>query len=185
MTIFLIIGAVVVLLIFWIISIYNNLVKGRNLTEEGWSGIDVQLKRRNDLIPNIVETVKGYATHEKEVFEKVTMYRSQSMGARTVDEQVKADGLLGKAMMNLMAVAENYPELKANQNFAELQKELSTIEDHIQNARRYYNGAARNFNILVESFPSNLIAGMFNFTKFTYYEIEIAEERNAPKVSFN
>jgi len=166
------------------VAIYNRLVKNKNLVAEGWSGIDVQLKRRADLIPNLIETVKGYMGHERSVLEKVTELRIKSLQAQGVGEKARAEGALGAALGNLFAVAENYPDLKASQNFLDLQKSLADIEDQIQLSRRYYNGAARNYNILIASVPSNLVANMFQFTPVEYFEIEDAGERAVPKVSF-
>jgi LemA protein len=179
-----IILAIVVVLLLGAVVIYNKLVANRNLVAEGWSGIDVQLKRRNDLIPNLIETVKGYMGHERGVLEQVTELRAKSLQAAGVGDKARAEGALGAALANLFAVAENYPDLKASQNFIELQKSLADIEDQIQLARRYYNGAARNFNILIQSFPSNLVANTFKFTPVEYFEIEEAAERVVPKVAF-
>jgi LemA protein len=167
-----------------LVAIYNRLVKNKNLVLEGWSGIDVQLKRRADLIPNLLETVKGYMGHERGVLEKLTELRAQSLKATQVGEKGRVEGALGAALGNLFAVAENYPDLKASQNFIELQKSLADIEDQIQMARRYYNGAVRNLNILIGSFPSNLVAGAFNFTPAEYFELEDTGERAVPKVAF-
>ena len=164
MTTYIIIG-LIILLILYIISSYNNLVKNKNMVEEGWSGIDVQLKKRSNLIPNILSSVKGYMKHEKGLLEKITELRAQSDAADNVLDQAKAESSLSGSLMNLFAVAENYPELKANENFLDLQKQLQEIEDEIQMARRYYNGTVRNNNVLVESFPSNIIANSFNFGK--------------------
>ncbi len=179
----LIVGVLIVLMVFWAISIYNRLVKHKNLVKEGWSGIDVQLKRRTDLIPNLLETVKGYATHEEDLFKQVTELRSQSVKADGVAAQGAAESALSQSLLNLFAVAENYPELKADQNFRQLQTELSGLEEHIQMARRYYNGTARDFNILIESFPSNLVAGSFGFNIAEYFEIDNSE-REVPEVKF-
>jgi LemA protein len=179
-----IILAIVIVLLLGAVVIYNKLVTNKNLVAEGWSGIDVQLKRRADLIPNLIETVKGYMGHERGVLEKVTELRAQSLTATGVGDKAKVEGALGAALGNLFAVAENYPDLKASQNFLELQKALADIEDQIQLARRYYNGAARNFNILIQSFPSNLVADTFKFNPVEYFEIEVAAERAVPKVAF-
>lgn len=179
-----IILVVVVLLLLWAIAIYNRLVRSRNLVEEGWSGIDVQLKKRADLIPNLVQTVKGYMQHEQEVLERVTELRSQAQSATSMQETAKTEGLLSQALGRLFALAESYPDLKANQNFIELQHSLSEVENSIEMARRYYNGAVRNNNILVESFPSNMVAGMFRFGKAEYFEIEEPAERLVPQVEF-
>ncbi|MEJ5329046.1 MAG: LemA family protein [Desulfobaccales bacterium] len=167
-----------------VVAIYNRLVKNRNLVREAWSGIDVQLKRRADLIPNLVETVKGYMQHERGVLEKVTELRTRSLQAGTVADKAQAEGLLTSALRTLFAVAENYPDLKASANFQDLQKTLADIEEQLQLARRYYNGAARNLNILIESFPSNLVARAFGFETAEYFEIEDAAERAVPRVSF-
>jgi LemA protein len=180
---YIILGLVAVLLL-WAVTLYNKLVTNKNLVAEGWSGIDVQLKRRNDLIPNLIETVKGYMGHERGVLEQVTELRTKSQAAQGVADKAQVEGALGAALGKLFAVAENYPDLKASQNFIELQRSLADIEDQIQLARRYYNGAARNFNILIQSFPSNLIASTFQFTTVEYFEIEDAAERAVPKVSF-
>jgi len=153
-----IILGVVVLLLVGAITIYNRLVTNKNMVAEGWSGIDVQLKRRADLIPNLIESVKGYMGHERSVLEKVTELRNQSLTAQGVGDKAKVEGALGAALGNLFALAENYPDLKASANFIQLQQSLADIEDQIQLSRRYYNGAARNFNILIQSFPSNLVA---------------------------
>jgi len=174
----------VAILVFWAVAIYNRLVKNRNLVLEGWSGIDVQLKRRYDLIPNLVETVKGYAGHEKEVLAKVVELRNSAGQAQTAAQKAPIENALTETLRQLFALAEAYPDLKANQNFQELQRELTQIEEQIQFARRYYNGTARDMNILVQSFPSNLVARSFGFTEAEYFEIELATEREAPKVSF-
>ena len=154
------------------------------MVEEGWSSIDVQLKRRSNLIPNIINAVKGYMSHEKQLLEEVTKLRSKSDSANTVIDQGKAESSLSGSLMNLFAVAENYPELKANENFLDLQKQLQDIENDIQMARRYYNGTVRNNNILIESFPSNLVANTFSFKKAEFFEIEDPNARNVPKVEF-
>ena len=151
---------IVVVSIFYGVGIYNRLVKLSTLVAEAWSGIDVQLKKRYDLIPNLIETVKGYASHEKETFENVTKARNQAQSTTTVEGQQAAENQLNKALINLYAVAEDYPELKANENFLSLQSELSVIESDIEKSRRYYNGTTRDYNILIDSFPSNIIAGM-------------------------
>ena len=176
--------AVVVVLLFYVIRIFNNLVRNRNLTKEGWSGIDVQLRRRYDLIPNLLETVKGYAAHEKAIFDEVAAKRASAMGANTVTDQVQADKALSGALGRLFAIAEAYPELKADANFKALQDELSSIEDQLQMARRYYNGTARELNILVESFPSVLVASTFGFKKEPYYELGDPAAAAVPKVAF-
>ena len=176
--------AVVVVLGGLLIGIYNKLVRLRNMVQEGWSGIDVQLKKRYDLIPNLVESVKGYATHEKEVFENVAAMRSAGINAQTIKDQQNAENMITQALGKLFAVAENYPDLKANQNFINLQDQLSQVENDIQMSRRYYNGTVRENNITVESFPSNLVAGMFGFGKSEFFELEDEAQREAPRVSF-
>lgn len=175
---------VIALLFFYGIGIYNKLVKLRTMVEEAWSSIDVMLKKRHDLIPNLIETVKGYATHERETFDSVTRARAAAMGANTVGEKEIAEKNLNQAMMNLNAVAEQYPDLKANQNFMQLQAELSALEGDIEKSRRYYNGTVRENNILVETFPSNIIANMFKFTKSTFFELDSPAERIVPTVKF-
>ncbi len=179
-----IILGIVVFVFLGAVVVYNKLVTNKNMVAEGWSGIDVQLKRRADLIPNLIEAVKGYMGHERGVLEKVTELRAQSLKAAGVGDKAKVEGALGAALGNLFAVAENYPDLKASQNFMELQKSLADIEDQIQLARRYYNGAARNYNILIQSFPSNLVASSFRFTPVEYFEIADAADRAVPKVAF-
>lgn len=166
------------------ISIYNRLVKNKNLVDEGWSGIETQLKRRANLIPNLVETVKGYADHEGETLEAVTRLRNQTMTISDIGERGQKEGELTAALGRLFAVAEAYPDLKANENFIGLQDDLSETEDQIQLARRYYNGTVRNMNILVEAFPSNLVANSFSFIKANFFEIENDEDRAVPQVSF-
>tara|TARA_B100000315_G_scaffold232471_1_gene244727 strand:- start:45 stop:644 length:600 start_codon:yes stop_codon:yes gene_type:complete len=181
--IYIIIGIIAITSIYLILS-YNNLIKKKNMVEEGWSSIDVQLKRRSNLIPNIINSVKGYLSHEKKLLEGITELRSQSEVANTVIDQGKAESSLSESLMNLFAVAENYPELKANENFLDLQKQLQNIETDIQFARRYYNGTVRNNNNLVEAFPTNLIANYFNFSKAEFFEIEDHNVRDVPKVEF-
>jgi len=163
---------------------FNRFVTLRNMMQEGLSGIDVQLKRRYDLIPNLIETVKGYMQHEKGVLEKVTQLRSSLMGSTNVGLKAEMENTLSQCLKTIFAVAENYPDLKANQGFLDLQKNLTEIEDQIQLSRRYYNGTARNYNIMVESFPSNLIAQAFNFKKADFFEVEAALERKVPLVKF-
>ena len=171
---------------FYAVTLYNRLVKNRQMSEEGWSGIDVQLKRRADLIPNLVDTVKGYAGHERELLERVTELRAQvgKVPEGDVAERGKLEGLLSGAIGRLLAVAENYPDLKANENFLELQETLGEVENEIQMSRRYYNGAVRNLNVMVESFPSNLVAGQFGFEKREYFEIDDDADRAVPEISF-
>jgi LemA protein len=184
MTAFLVLLALAVAILLWGVLIYNSLVRMRNMVQEAWSGIDVQLKRRTDLIPNLVSTVKGYAEHEKGTLEEVIRLRGLAQNAQGVGETAKAQGLLGAALGKLFALAESYPELKANANFAQLQASLGEIEEQVQLARRYYNGAVRNLNIAVESFPSNLVAGRFGFEKAEFFELESPSERAVPKVEF-
>jgi LemA protein len=181
-TTFIIVLAVIILL--WVIYTYNRLITLRNRTKEAWADIDVQLKRRYDLIPNLVETVKGYAAHERELFEKVTEARTKAMAAQTVKEKGEAENFLSQTLKSLFAVAENYPDLKASVNFLELQRELTDTENKIQAARRFYNGNVRDLNIKIESFPSNIIAKIFNFQKAEFFEIEEAAAKEPVKVQF-
>lgn len=167
----------------YVMRTYNTMVRSRNLVDEGWSGIDVQLKRRVDLIGNLVETVKGYAKHERELFERVTEARAAAVSAGSVTERAQAENALTGTLRSLFAVAENYPELKANTNFLDLQQNLGTLESEIQMARRYYNGTARDYNSLIQVFPNNMIAGPFGFTKRDYFEAA-DEDRAVPKISF-
>lgn len=174
---------IIVVVALWLIMTYNGLITLKNRVDEAWSDIDVQLKRRYDLIPNLVNTVKGYAAHEKEVFEKVTEARARAMGAGTAHDKAEAENMLSNTLKSLFAVAEAYPELKANQNFLELQRELTDTEDKIQASRRFYNGNVRDFNIKIEVFPTNLIAGMLQFTKREFFEANGAE-KEPMKVEF-
>ncbi len=175
---------VIAVVALWFIVAYNRFVKARNMMREAWSGIEVQLKRRYDLIPNLIETVKGYMGHERALIEKVTDLRSRAMTAETVREKGQAENVLTQSLRSLFAVAEAYPDLKANQNFLELQRALSDIEEQVQLARRYYNGTVRDFNILVESFPTNVLAGMFGFKAGDFFEISDEAERGVPEVKF-
>ena len=177
---------IVVLILIYLVIVYNGLVRARQVAQEAWSGIDVQLKRRADLIPNLIETVKGYATHEKSTFEEVVELRNraQAVPSGDVAGRSQAEGLLGQALGRVMAIAEAYPDLKANQNFSELQTSLSTLENEIQMSRRYYNGAARDLNVKVETFPNNLVAGPFGFSKRDYFEITNEADRAVPTVKF-
>jgi len=175
---------IAVFIVLWVIFSYNRLITLRNRTKEAWSDIDVQLKRRYNLIPNLVETVKGYATHERELFEKVTQARTQAMGAQTIKEKGKAENMLSATLKSLFAVAENYPNLKASANFLELQRELRDTEDKIQAARRFYNTNVRDLNIKIESFPVNIIAKIFNFKLMEFFEVEEAAVREPVKVKF-
>ena len=172
-----------VLFAFWAIGAYNSFVSGKAMVSEAWSGVDVQLKRRYDVVPNLVAVVKQYSVHEKEVLEKVTQMRAVSMGAQTVDQKADAEKGLTSALKTLFAVTENYPDLKANQNFLDLQQQLFGLEGDIQLARRYYNGAARNYNISVQSFPSNIVARIFAFDPVSYFEISSEESQN-PQIKF-
>ncbi len=178
--ILIIIAIVVVAVIF----LYNGLVTLRVRSEEAWSDIDVQLKRRYDLIPNLIETVKGYAKHESSVFEKVTEARAKALQPTSPAEQAKNENMLSQALKSVFAVAENYPELKANENFLKLQEELSDTENKIQAARRFYNGNVRDLNTKIDTFPSNVIANMFSFKKKEFFELEDVKERENVKVSF-
>ena len=175
---------ILVLFGFYGVGIYNRLVKLGTHVDEAWSGIEVQLKKRYNLIPNLVETVKGYASHEKETFENVTKARSQAQNATTVEGQQAAENQLNISLLNLFAVAEQYPELKANENFLDLQNQLSAIESDIEKSRRYYNGTTRDYNILIDSFPSNIIAKMTSFYKAAFFEIDVEAERENPQVKF-
>jgi LemA protein len=168
-----------------VVVVYNRLVRSRQMANEAWSGIDVQLKRRSELIPNLVETVKSYAAHERAVLEEVTKLRgaASALPADNVTRRAQAEGALSVALGKLIALAENYPDLKASGNFLELQKELSALETEIQMARRYYNGSVRNQNVLVQSFPSNLVAGLFGFTQRDYFELSDEAERAVPQVA--
>ena len=177
-------GGILALIAIMLIAYYNKFVRMKNLTEEAWSGIDVQLKKRYNLIPNLVNAVKGYATHEKEVFENVAAMRSTGINAQTVKDQIAAENMITQALGKLFAVAENYPDLKANTNFLQLQSELADIEDDIEKSRRYYNGAARENNIAIQSFPGNLVAASFGFGKYEYFEIENPKSREVPEVKF-
>ncbi len=189
MTYFLILLIIVVLLAVWGVSMYNRLVKNRNMMEEAYSGMDVQLKKRHDLIPNLVNTVKGYATHEQETFEKVMEARSKAMSGmsrdpQTAEESAQAQNQLSSALGRLIAVAENYPELKADANFRELQTQLAAIEGDIEKSRRYYNATVRDNNIAVETFPSSIIAGMGGFRHGVFFEMEDPTNRELPEVKF-
>lgn len=167
-----VIGVLAVLIVGFLIATYNGLVTLRNRVEEAWSDITVQLKRRTDLIPNLVNSVKGYAAHEKEVFEKVTEARSAIMDAKGVKDTAQAENMLEGALKSLFAVAEAYPDLKANQNFLQLQQELVDTEDKIQASRRFYNGGVRDLNTKIQTFPSNIVAGMFGFQPKEFFEVE-------------
>lgn len=179
-------GVIAVVLIY-IIIVFNRLVRQRNVVREGWSGIDVQLKRRTDLVPALVETVKGYATHERTLLEEVTAKRAQSIHVAAqggVNQTAQAAQQLGSSLGRLVAVAEAYPQLKANENFLKLQQQLSEIEEQIQYARRYYNGAVRNLNISIQSFPDMLIAKPFGFAEQPFFELEDRSQGASPNISF-
>lgn len=183
MTIGLILLGIVVILAIFIIAMYNGLITLKNRVDEAWSDISVQLKRRYDLIPNLISTVKGYAAHEKEVFEKVTEARTRAMNAGTTADKAEAENMLSGTLKSLFAVSENYPDLKANQNFLELQRELTDTEDKIMASRRFYNGNVRDFNTKLQVFPTNMIAGMLKFTAREFFEMDEKEKENV-KVEF-
>ena len=184
MTVLIVVLVIIVLAALFVIGIYNALVRLRNQVDNSWSQIDVQLKRRHDLIPNLVETAKGYMHHERETFEAITNARSQAMGAKGVAEAGKAEGALGQALSNFLLTVEAYPDLKANQNFLSIQEELSSTENKIAFSRQAYNDQVLFFNNKIQMFPSNIIAGMFNFTKRDFFELENEAEREVPKVNF-
>lgn len=184
---FWIILAALVLIVFWLISIYNGLVRLRNTRQNAFADIDVQLKQRHDLVPQLVETVKGYATHEKELLVRITEARTAAMGATTIDDKIKAETQLSAALQGLKISVEAYPDLKANQNFLQLQEELSDIENKLAAARRYFNGATTEYNTGIETFPANIIAGNFGFRRETLFDLgqERATYEEPPKISFN
>ena len=178
------VGIVAIVVIAFIFGMYNGLVRKRNRVREGWSDIDVQLKRRFNLIPNLIETVKGYAAHEREVLEGVTQARSAVMSSNDQASREQSENMLSDALKSLFAVSENYPDLKASQNFLALQQELADTENKIQAARRFYNQTVMNYNNSIETVPSNIIASMFNFKQEKFFKVEIEEERNVPNVQF-
>jgi len=181
----LVLSAALALVVLFGIILYNRLVRLRNAAESAWSDIDVQLKKRHDLVPNLVDTVKGYATHEQSLFTRVTEARARAIGSTGPAETARAETRLRDSLQGLFAIAEAYPELKANQNFMQLQGQLKEIEDAIEAARRYYNAVVRDLNTTVEQFPSNLVAARFNFGKKDFFELEApAEERRPAKVAF-
>lgn len=182
--VYIVLGIIAVLL-GWVIATYNNFITLVNRAKEAWSDIEVQMKRRYDLIPNLVETVKGYATHEREAFENVTKARSAAMGAGSVEEHGKAENMLTGALKSLFAVAEAYPDLKANQNFLELQRELSDTENKIQAARRFYNQNVMALNTGLEQFPGNIVGGMFKFAKREFFELAESEQAAKDPVKVN
>jgi len=174
---------ILALIAVWLIATYNGLISLKNKTDEAWSDIDVQLKRRYDLIPNIVETVKGYASHESGTFQKVIEARNTAMGAKSVAEHAQAENMLSQTLKSMFALAEAYPDLKANQNFLSLQQDLSDTEDKIQSARRFYNGNVRDFNTKLQVFPTNMIGSALGFTKRDFFEIAEGEKA-VPQVKF-
>jgi LemA protein len=175
---------VTTVVVLFVISMYNSLIQLRNRVKNAWSQIDVQLKRRHDLIPNLIETVRGYMKHEREIMENITKYRSQAMDAKTVGEKAQAEGLLSGALGQLRVQVENYPDLKANQNFLALQEELTSTENKISFSRQAYNDQVLFYNNKIQMFPSNIIAGMFNFKQEEFFQVEDATERAVPKVDF-
>lgn len=183
MVLIIVLGIVAIIVLYGV-AVYNKLVRFRTLVDEAWSGINVQLKKRHDLIPNLMEIVRGYATHERETFESVTRARTSAIQAQDVKTQEVAENQLSGALMRLMAISERYPELKANQNFMHLQQQLGIIETDIEKSRRYYNGAVRQKNILIDTFPSNLVANMFNFSKSAFFELESETEKAVPQIKF-
>ena len=180
-----VIAVLVIALVLIVISVNNSMIGARNRVDESWSGIDVQLKRRHDLVPNLVETVKGYATHEREVFEKVTAARAEATKAHTPAEAAQKEGQLTAALTDLRAVAENYPELRATENFQKLQNELTEIEDEIQASRRIYNSNVQAYNTKIQVFPNSIIASNRGFTPREFFEIEDAADREPVQVSFS
>lgn len=176
---------VLLVLAVWVVGIYNGLVGLRNAVKNAWSQIDVQLKRRHDLIPNLIETAKGYMQHERQTLENITKARNLAQQAKGVGEQAQAEGGLSQALSSFFVVVENYPDLKANENFLQLQEELTSTENKIGFSRQAYNDDVMRFNNKIEMFPSNIVAGMFNFKQAEFFEIEDATEREVPKVSFS
>jgi LemA protein len=180
----LVVLGLLVIVVIWAIGIYNGLKRKQIAGQQSWADIDVQLKRRYDLIPNLVESVKGYAKHERETFENVTKARQQAIDASGVQNQAMAENMLSGALRQLFALAENYPDLKANQNFMQLQEELTSTENKIGFARQHYNRSAAQFNEAMAVFPANMVAGMFSFEPMEYFELEDDAQREAPKVEF-
>lgn len=172
-------------LVLWVIGIFNSLIRLRNQVKNAWSQIDVQLKRRHDLIPNLVETAKGYMKHERETLQSLTEARSRAMGAQSINEKIETEGALSDAMGRFFVVVENYPDLKANQNFLSLQEELSTTENRIAFARQGYNDQVLFFNNKIQMFPSSIIANMFNFKQREFFELEDIKEKDVPRVDFS
>ena len=184
MTFLIILAVVAVLAVFYFLGLYNKFVRKRTMMDEGWSGIDVQLKKRYDLIPNLIETVKGYARHEQETLDQVIQARNAAREASGISDQTAAENQLNSALANVFALSEAYPDLKANTNFEQLQRELASIESDIEKARRYYNATVRENNIMVDSFPSNLVANAFGFESGAFFEVEGMAERATPQVKF-
>jgi LemA protein len=176
------VGLLLVALALWVALKFNGFVRDRNLVREAWSGIDVQLKRRHSVVPNLVRTVQGYAAHEKKLFEEVTARRASALRATGPADRAEPENALSTDLRSLMAVAEAYPDLKADAGFLDLQQSLSRVEDQIQLARRYYNGSVRNYNTGIQSFPGNLVAGLFGFKPAEFFEIQCATERTPPDV---
>ena len=186
MTGMLVLLGLIAVVVFWLVGMYNGLVRLRNAVKNAWSQIDVQLKRRYDLIPNLVETVKGYASHERETLQAVVEARQQAINVSdSVAEQAKAENMLSQTLRSLFAVAEAYPDLKANQNFLALQEELASTENKISFARQHYNDSAMTYNNKIEMFPSNIVANIFNFQAAEFFEVEDEAERETPKVEFS
>ncbi len=179
-----VIVAIVLIVGLWYVATRNGIIASRNRVDESWSGIDVQLKRRHDLIPNLVETVKGYATHEQQVFENVTEARSKAMASTGVEDTAQTESALTRAMADLRAVAENYPDLKATENFQQLSRNLSELEDEIQASRRIYNSNVQSYNTKIQQFPASIVANQGGFTDKEFFEIADATERETPSVSF-
>jgi LemA protein len=182
--ILLIILAVIAIIAIWTISAYNGFIRLRNIVEEAFATMDVYLKKRYDLIPNLVETVKGYAAHEKTTLENVVKARNMAADAKTIEGRIEGENMLQNTLRSLFAIAEAYPDLKANQNFLDLQAQLQRIEEDIANSRKYYNAVVKEYNVKAESFPSNIIAGIFNFTRKTMFEVNDQTEREAVRVQF-
>jgi LemA protein len=180
-----VIAAIVVLAVLYFVAKRNSIISSRNRVDEAWSGIDVQLKRRHDLVPNLVETVKGYATHESQTFEKTTQARAAAMQAQSVEETAKAEQQLTRALADVKAVAENYPELRATENFQQLSRNLSELEDEIQASRRIYNSNVQSYNTDIEQFPGSIVANQGNFTKREFFEIDDPADREPVSVSFD
>jgi len=183
-TVLLVVGAAVVVLLLWLVGVYNGLVRLRNEVRNAWAQIDVQLKRRHDLIPNLVETVKGYAGHERGTLEAVVQARTKAVGAEGVVNRAQAEGELSRALGRLLMLVEAYPDLKANQNFLALQEELTSTENKIGFARQYYNDAVMRYNTRIQTFPPNIVASLFGFGESEYFELQEAAQREAPQVKF-